>query len=575
MVRIRKVEISHFRSIKSLNWTPANGINCLVGPGDSGKSTILDAIDLCLSARRSAGFADTDFFQLHVKQPIVISLTIGELPDALLNLETYGEFLRGFDSETGEVEDEPRAALETVLTFRLSVSSDLEALWALYSVRAEAAGLEKALAWKDRAAISPARIGSYASTNLSWTRGSVLNRLTEERPNLGADLAKAAREARSSFGTAAATQLAASLKLVTDTASELGVPVGGLAQALLDAHSVSIGDGAIALHNASGIPLRSLGTGSSRLLIAGLQRAAAEAATIALVDEVEYGLEPHRLTRLLHSLGAKESKPPLQVFMTTHSPVAVRELSGDQLFVVRAKAKHHDVLHVGTTDDVQSTVRADPEAFLAKSVVVCEGASEVGFARGLDQYWVDGGSQSFFALGGAFVNVGGSDADKVYVRGTALALLGYRVLVLADSDKAPSAEVVEAFAAAGGEQVVWRSPRTLEDELFHSLSDESINLLVDKAVEFVGEGLVNDNIQSESGGKVKLQGMLDDADIAGFSPEAKKLLGAASRKRNSGWFKSVTRFEVVAQEVVGPGLVDAEKGFVALVRKLKRWMHAA
>ncbi len=109
MVRIRKVEISHFRSIKSLSWTPVDGINCLVDPGDSGKSTILDAIDLCLSARRSVGFADTDFFQLDVKHPIVISLTIGELPDALLNLETYGEFLRGFDSETGAVEDEPRA----------------------------------------------------------------------------------------------------------------------------------------------------------------------------------------------------------------------------------------------------------------------------------------------------------------------------------------------------------------------------------------------------------------------------------------------------------------------------------
>jgi predicted ATP-binding protein involved in virulence len=65
-----------------------------------------------------------------------------------------------------------------------------------------------------------------------------------------------------------------------------------------------------------------------RLLVAGLQRAAAETAAIVLIDEVEYGLEPHRLARLLDSLGAKDAAPPLQVFMTSHSPVAIRELSG-------------------------------------------------------------------------------------------------------------------------------------------------------------------------------------------------------------------------------------------------------
>ena len=107
MVRIRKVEISNFRAVKSLSWCPAEGINCLVGPGDSGKSTIPDAIDLCLGARRSANFADTDFFRLDVKHPVDILLTIGELPDALMNLDTYGEFLRGFGKATGEVEDEP------------------------------------------------------------------------------------------------------------------------------------------------------------------------------------------------------------------------------------------------------------------------------------------------------------------------------------------------------------------------------------------------------------------------------------------------------------------------------------
>ena len=98
---------------------------------------------------------------------------------------------------------------------------------------------------------------------------------------------------------------------------------------------------------------------------------------------------------------------PLQVFMTTHSPVALRELSGSQLFVVRSGPQRHSVMAAGEANEVQSTLRKDPEAFLAKSIIVCEGASEVGFARGLDQWWGSLGATSFLAHGGAYVDAGG------------------------------------------------------------------------------------------------------------------------------------------------------------------------
>jgi hypothetical protein len=491
VARIRRLEIYNFRSIQSLTWTPAAGMNCLVGPCDSGKSSILDAIDLCLGARRNVTYYDTDFHRLDVAQPIQIVVTLGDLPETPLNLEAYGEFLRGFDQATGRVEDEPRAAIETVLTLRLIVNADLEGTWSLYSERAEQQGLDRWLSWKERLLLAPARIGSYANNNLSWNRGSVLNRLTEERIDLGAELANAARDARTRFGEQAATQLAETLRIVTETAHDLGVPVGASAKALLDTHSVSIGDGAISLHNEFGIPLRSLGTGSSRLLIAGLQRMAAEAATIALIDEVEYGLEPHRLARLLDSLGAKDVSEPLQVFMTSHSPVALRELSGNQVFVVRPAADHHSVHVVGTADDVQGTLRSDPEAFLAKSLVVCEGASEVGLARGLDQFWTSQNRSSFFALGGAYVDTRGSNPDRAYSRGAALLKLGYRVLVIVDADRPPTPAIVAMFHAAGGQSLTWREDRALESELFHSLSDAAIMALIEKAIEVVGRELVS------------------------------------------------------------------------------------
>ena len=95
MARIRKIEIANFRGIQLLVWCPTLGINCLIGPGDSGKSTVLDAIDLCLGARRNVQFSDADFSGLDITTPISITLTLGDVDDSMRTLESFGAFLRG------------------------------------------------------------------------------------------------------------------------------------------------------------------------------------------------------------------------------------------------------------------------------------------------------------------------------------------------------------------------------------------------------------------------------------------------------------------------------------------------
>jgi hypothetical protein len=518
--------------------------------------------------------SDTDFFDLDVSQDISISLTLGQLPDALKNIETYGQFLRAFDPETGSVEDEPLSGYETALTLNLTVGPDLEPVWSLVSEQAAAAGLSRSIAWKDRVGLAPARLGHRSGSHLSWSRGSVLNRLSDERVDLGAELARAAREARTTFGDQAGQQLAGTLETVTGIAASLGVPVGSSAKAMLDVHSVSIGDGAISLHNEAGIPLCNLGTGSTRLLIAGMQRAAAASASIVLVDEIEHGLEPHRLTRLLGSIGAKEDTEPLQAFMTTHSPVALRELTGKQLFVVRSTADGHQVIGVGEEDDVQGTIRRDPEAFLATTVVVCEGASEVGFVRGLDEYRVGLGQCSLLASGVAYLDSGGGDADQALDRGIALLKLGYRVMVLIDSDKPPTDALVQKFTSSGGKFVAWRPGRALEDELFSSLDDQAIDELLARALELTDDGLVDANIRTRSNGAKTLDSIQAESVFGCYSDGTKALLGEASRTRKSGWFKSVTKMEAVARDIVGPRLETAEAGFRDIIEDLFGWAHA-
>lgn len=571
MARIRKIEVSNFRTIRELEWLPKPGINCLIGPGDSGKSTLLDAIDLCLGARRTIQFTDADFYELNVENPIEIAITVGELAEELKNIDAYGLFLRGFNPDTGLVEDEPERDLETVLTLGLYVGSDLEPVWSLVSDRGSADGSTRTLSWGDRVRIAPTRIGAQPDYNLGWRRGSVLNLLTDEKADASAALAKAARDARNAFGTQAEAQLGETLKIVTDTAESLGVDIGGQAKALLDAHSVTFTGGTISLHNDDGVPLRSLGTGSTRLLVAGLQRHAAKASSLLLVDELEHGLEPHRIIRLIGALGSKETSPPLQVFMTSHSPVALRELAGDQLWVVRKLDEKHQVLLVGTDNDTQSAIRLYPEAFLAKSVIVSEGASEVGFVRGLDQYRCDQGETSISASGVCLIDCGGGGPNRPYQRAAAFHRLGYRVAVLRDDDQSPDKEIEEAFEAAGGEVFTWRSGQNIEDEIFSCLPDPQVTELIKYAVELHGVQRINEQIETASESSMTFRDVMRQGRGDGYNDQTRKILSAAATVRKAGWFKSVSWMEKVGRTVVGPALADCNAEFCEAVVRIFTW----
>ena len=561
MSRIRRVEIHHFRGIEHLVWNPSPGVNCLIGPGDVGKSTVLDAIDYCLGSRRTLQPSDADFHGVDAGKPVRIQVTIGDLEDPLMSLDAYGLYLRGFDAESGEIDDEPEAGRETVLTIELVIEGDLEPSWALHSERAEAQGQSRHLNWADRLKLSPTRLGAFSDYHLGWRKGSILNRVSDERADASAELARFAREARETFGETAKEQVPETLALVKKTAAELGIPVGEVT-AMLDAQSVSLSGGMISLHAGDGVPLRGLGLGSVRLLVAGLQRAASGKSAVVLVDEVEHGLEPHRICRLLHSLGAKEANAPIQAFMTTHSPVVLRELSSDQLFVLRRTGNGHEARQVGAEDAMQGTVRACPEALLAPCVIVGEGPSEIGLVRGLDLYRVENGQPSIAALGASLAD---GQGDNTFRRANALLKLGYRVLVLRDSDKPLPAEA-KAFATDGGKTASWRDGLAVEQELFQNLPEGAVLELLDVAVERKGEVLIDDHIKSASAGTLDLASCRVDVN-----DDVRAVLGKAAKSKSGAWFKTVTEMEAIGRGVVGPNLDNATAEFRGVVDFLFTW----
>ena len=568
MARIVYIAINNFRCIEKLHWVPSPGINCLIGPGDAGKSSILDAIDYCLGARRTVQFTDADFHGLDVTTPISISITIGDLSDALKSIDTYGAFVRSFDPATGLIDDEPENGKETVLTVQLLVQSDLDPVWTLISDRAQAQGLTRNLTWGDRTRLSPTRIGAHADHNLAWRRGSVLNRLTEEKADTSAALASAARDARKAFGDLADEQLGETLKIVADTARELGIPAGNKLKAMLDAHSVSFNGGTVALHGDDGVPLRSLGVGSTRLLVAGLQRKAAKESSVLLVDELEHGLEPHRIIRLLSSIGAKEAPPPIQAFVTTHSPVALRELRGDQLWVVRKLPGSHKLDLVGIADSIQGTIRAHPEAFLSHSVLVCEGASEVGLIRGLDLFFAAHGNASINAQGVALVDAGG--VNKIYERADVLRSLGYRTASLRDDDAQPDAVKEGLFTFNGGSLFKWAAGQALEHAIFLGVSDAAVHQLLERAIDLHGEELIGEHILAASQGTVSLTHCRGPV-----TPATRQTLAIAAKWKKNAWFKTVSWMEEAARDIIGPHHQDATLEFRTVVSNIFQWAHLA
>jgi putative ATP-dependent endonuclease of OLD family len=565
---VRVLEIENFRAVKALRWLPGSGINCLVGPGDSGKSTILDAIDLCLGARRSLSFTDADFHALDFGHPIRIAVTLGALDDPLKNIDAYGDFLVGFDAASGLVEPEPGAGLETALTLQLTVQDDLEPEWTLVSPRAQAAGRTRNLNWADRTRIAPTRLGVTGDTHLTWRRGSVLTKLTDGKANASKELTRAAREMRDAFDKKDLEELEEPLKVVKAAAVDMGVPVGAAVQALIDAGSVTFTGGTISLHDEEGVPLRALGLGSSRLLIAALQRKAAEKATTFLIDELEYGLEPHRIIRLLGALGAKEDVPPLQVFATSHSPIAVAELNARQLHIVRKNGGQHIVRRASDAGDVQGTIRAHAHALLASSIVVCEGGSEIGLMRGLDQHFTAAGEKSLAACGATLVNGNG---DETFSRAIALQSLGYRTAILRDSDKLAPPGAEAAFVAGGGQVFAWGGGRALEQELFAALPDGPASSLLNLAIEAKDRALIEAHVKTISNATKTLHDLETEALFHGLSSASRTLLGNAAAR--FGWLKTISTMETAGRTIVGPAYGEADASLTNVMDGVLDWIE--
>lgn len=530
-MRIRHLTVRNFRGIRELDWpVPDRNVMCLIGRGDSTKSTILEVLRRMFHPHWNLSFDDADFYLCNPDNSISIEAVLGDLPDAFRDLEKYGHWLCGWNAEDLVRTDDPGEGLEDALRVRLVVEDDLEPIWSVIKTDGDD-GIP--FRTNDRAKVAVSLIGAVSDRHLTWSRGSILSQLTETE-NISSSLAGAARAAKAALETRRAQDLTgfdAVAETAEATARDLGVNVAASYNAHLDTEAINVRLAGLTLHDGN-MPLRLLGLGSKRMLTTGLQKQALREPHITLFDEVEVGLEPHRIARLLKHLKDDNTG---QYFLTTHSPVVLRELTVDDLHIVHCDGGRIDIVAANKpaiADSIQGKIRSGAEAFLAPKIVVCEGATEVGFLRGLDDHWVGAENKDSFAYRGvALFDANGASNVKEIAEN--LKSLGYDTAVLADSD-APgefSDDDAGTLRAAGITVAKWDGALSIEERVFADL------LWAGVMASFEAARAINDDdarlldqIETQFG-----QGFGRDFAVWMDTQELRTALGRAAKA--SDWFK--------------------------------------
>lgn len=564
-MKIRRLKILNFRGINQFEWDlPDKKTFCLIGKGDSTKTTVLEAIRCAFSPQWNHAFNDSDFYQCNTDNPLQIDVVIGGLLPEFCAEQKYGAHLRGWNEDKFKLNDEPEDDDEPVLSIRLAVFKDLEPKWKVVTDRNPDGVDFKAT---DRAKVGVGLIGTYSEKQLTWATGTALAKITES-DNLNESLVEATRAARSSLDGQRALVLkkfdAAATKS-EQVAKGLGVPVRHEYKAHLDLNTISIRIGGLTLHDGD-IPLRQLGMGSKRMLLCGIQQESLEDQHITLFDEVEYGLEPHRIARLIKHIQDDKNG---QYFLTTHSPTVLRELTVDQLYVLHKEDNCVCIVAAAGKDmvglNIQGHIRSSAEAFLSRKVVVCEGATEVGVLRGMDNLWSSAGRLPYSYLG--VVPLDAEGASKIKGLAAGFKALHYDVMVFADGDAQDKFSDQDAadLKNQGADVLMWADNMSIEQRAMMDLPWLQVQASV-KLAEELGF-TVNDNVRS------KLIAELDkDVDKWKDTADLRKAIGDAAKA--SAWFKNITRGEKWA-EIIFPAFGNAgfeQKDFATKLSQFRAWV---
>jgi putative ATP-dependent endonuclease of OLD family len=372
--QIRRLSIERFRGIESLKWHPEIGVNAILGGGDAGKSTILDAISLLLHPSNAFALTEADYWRREVENEFCVEAVMTVPQKCGLHDQTKNAWPWTWDGKDTSVPDmenkDEAAAHESVFVVRVRGTADFELL---FEVRQPNEELEH-FGVGVRRSIGLVRLSSddRNDRDLRLIQGSALDRLLSD-PTLRSKLGKVfgASDVEAELAEKAKKRLgeldAAFTKKTLPAGLGLGLSGG-------QGFSVNALIGLTATKGKVELPLSVWGAGTRRLAALEVAAIHHEDYPITVVDEVERGLEPYRQRVLIEELEASGS----QVFLTTHSSSILRALTKASLWYMDTGG------NVGRLPKNFAVYeKRDPELFLSRFAVVAEGLTEVGFVTAL------------------------------------------------------------------------------------------------------------------------------------------------------------------------------------------------
>jgi len=529
MAKIHTLKIKNFRCLKKFKHC-FNGseLVCLIGRGDSGKTTILNAISAVLSHSWNYNFYDTDFHNGDIDNPIIIEVTLYDLPTELLSDSKYGLYKRLINADNEIVDDILSDELENskdALTIKLIVNSDLEPKWYVVNNREQQEKIE--IRASDRAKLNVFIISDYLDRHFSWSKGNPLYSLLKQMEvKIETDkiITEANRKAKNSIKESDSfSSFDSVIENIKVAASNLGLSYVDL-EAFIDFKNTLITEGSISLHNGD-IPFRLKGKGTKRLLSIAIQLELAKQGGIILIDELEQGLEPDRAKFLAKYL--KDNNQG-QIFITTHSSNVLVELNAKHIFLKNTVASSL----YSFNKDFQGCIRNNPEAFFAKKVIVCEGATEVGICRALNSYRIKKGEKNLAVLGITYVDGTGDNFINYCIQ---LKKAGFVVCAFCDSDKSEINDKKENLRHKGIFVVDCEDNKSIEQQLFSELPWSKVQKLVKYAMREKSEQSILDVT-----GKASVEELIGEDN-----KEIRLLLGDKSKKK--GWYKRIDHGEFIGR----------------------------
>ncbi len=508
---IKLLRIERFRGIRELVWRPAPGLNLLLGGGNVGKTTILEAIGLLLSPTTSYTLADSDYLGRRVEDEFLVEAVMslpGEVnrqPGMAWPWEWNGQdavLVGAAAPEEPAPPGGPQPVRPPVYKVRVRGTADLELAYEIVQPDDTAATFSIAL----RREIGLVRLlgDDRNDRDLRLVQGSNLDRLINDRglrARLGREFAADSVDLHLEDEPRARLELLGQQFAARQLPDQLGLAFTGSAGL-----SINSLIGLTADKEGVVLPLATWGSGTRRLAALAIADSLQNGHPITLVDELERGLEPYRQRQLTQHIAEGRG----QTFITTHSASVLSAAAAASVWYVDTGGQVGEL----SREKVGRHLARDPEAFLARLTIVVEGATEVGFLEALLDRELPGWRDR-----GVYIADGGGNDDALILL-EALSQGGVKFAGFVDNEGRNQGRWAAVKNRVGPLLFQWNAGNLEENVIPKFAHDQIAALIADSANERTGQRLRTLAERLE----------IDSASFEDLSKRASERLGVAGEQ---------------------------------------------